>query len=808
MFTELRLAIRVLLKSPAYTLIALATLALGIGVNTSMFSVVDELIFRAAPYPDAERLVLLENVTRNGRNRYFSDQEIREIRPAAEGFSSLTAFSRGVFTMAEPGRPPERVGSLSVSSGVLDTLRVQPPLGRTFAAEEFEQGKNQVVMLTNTFWQSRFGGDPGVIGRTLRVDGETVTIVGVLPPRAEYNLLWGNVGLWRPLNLRPDQMNIRAYRSFLLIGRLRDGVEPAVIGSQLAPLATTQEREFPQDYPNLRYNALTLNGTVMDEIGEYISWTLLGLSGFILLIACANLANLQLARATGSVRDFAIRAALGASRGRLVMQQFTESIVVAVAGGVLGLLVAVWVNSLLERSITIDGVQSFQLPINVPIFAIALVVSVLTGILFGVAPALLASRTDVNAALKSQSRGSTAGPGHGRLRKVLIIGEVALALVLLGGAAIMNRGFSRLLERDAGWDTDRVITGTVPVSEVRYDSGEKRIELFHRVAEKLSSIPGVESAALATSVPVFGYSSDRQIFNDTMSAGAPENPTASHAMIFGDYFGTMGIKVLEGAMFAPDLKADGPRQVIVNRSLARKLWPDESAVGKRLGLLDNASGKNVTLWREVIGVVADVEPAASITDPQTALVAYLPLVQEPWSFFWVAVRGEHPQTLVETVRRAVADVDPDLVVDRPGTVRQTVERSMHNLVIIGYMLAGFAALGLVLAAVGLYGVISHVVAQRTGEFGIRIAIGAMPRDILVDVLRGGVRLALIGLVLGVAGAFGLGRFLESFMPRLAAPDPLAIAGVAALLLGVTTLACWFPARRATKVDPLTALRAE
>jgi putative ABC transport system permease protein len=808
MLSEIRLAVRVLLKSPGYTLIALATLALGIGVNTSMFSVVDALVFRGAPYPDSDRLVILEGVTRSGRNRSFSDTEFREIQPVAEGFSSLTVFSRGGFTMTEPGRPPERVGSLSVSSGVLDTLRLQPPLGRTFTAEDFEQGKNQVIMLSHAFWMSRFGGDARVIGRTLRVDGDMVTVVGVMPPGAEYNLLWGNVGIWRPLNLTPDQMRIRAYRSFVLIGRLRDGVDPAVIGAQLAPLATTQEKDFPQDYPNLRYNALVLNGTVMDEVGEYLSWTLLGLSGFILLIACANLANLQLARATGSVREFAIRAALGASRRRLITQQFTESIVLSVVGGVLGIVVALWVNNLLERTITIDGVQSFALPINTSVFAITLAVSVLTGLLFGVAPALLASRTDVNAALKSQARGSTAGPGHGRVRKVLIIGEVALALVLLGGAAIMNRGFSRLLERDSGWDTDRVLTGTVPVSEIRYDSGEKRIELYRRVEEKLNSLPGVERAALATSVPVFGYSSDRQIFNDAMTAGAPDNPTASHAMIYGNYFETMGIKLREGSMFARDLKADGPKYVIVNESLARRLWPEESAVGKRLGLLDNSSDSNETLWREVIGVAADVEPAASITDPQTTLTAYLPLVQEPWSFFWIVVRGNHPETLVETVRRAVADVDPDLPVDGAGTVRQAVDRSMHNLVVVGYMIGGFAVLGLVLAAVGLYGVISHVVAQRTGEFGIRIAIGAMPRDILVDVLRSGIGLALVGLAIGVAGAFGLGRFLESFMPRLASPDPAAIIGVALVLFVVTLVACWFPARRATKVDPLTALRAE
>ncbi|HEX2862189.1 MAG TPA: ABC transporter permease, partial [Lacunisphaera sp.] len=605
----MKFAFRSLLNSPAYTLIALITLALGIGVNTSMFSVVDTLLFRSAPYPDADNLVMLTATTPNGDTRVFSDQEIREIKPQATGFANLTTLGYSFYALAEPDRPAERIRGVSFSADMLDTFRIPPLLGRGFLAEEYTPGKNQVVLLTESFWHSRFGGDRGVVGRTLRLDGETVTIVGVMPARFDYKLFWGNIAVIRPLNFTRDQSQYRGYRAFSLIGRLQPGVTPAMIAAQLAPVAADQIKSFPQDYAGRQYRCIVFHEAVMDSVGRNISWMLLGLAGFVLLICCANLANLQLARATASAREFAIRAALGASRTRLVLQQLAECLILSVTGGILGTIVALWVNSMLERSILIDEARGLEISLDARILAATLLLSLLTGVVFGVVPALFASRSDVNATLKSQSRGATTGKGHNLMRHGLIVAEVALALVLLGGAAIMNRGFARMLERETGWDTERVLTGFLPIPENRYDDGAKRLALYRQLEDRLAAIPGVEQVALTNGLPLFAYQSGGPVFIDAPSAGAAgNNPIASGALITPTYLATLGIPLLEGRNFPPETHADSPQQVLVNTALAQRFWPGESAVGKRLGSTEN----NQVVWREVIGVVGNVEMAANI----------------------------------------------------------------------------------------------------------------------------------------------------------------------------------------------------
>jgi len=801
----MKFALRSLLKSPGYSIVALLTLALGIGVNTSMFSVVDALLFRSAPYPNPNEVMLVSSMLRSGEQRVFSPQEIREIEPHAEGFSSLTVLGYPSYSLvAHPDSPAEKVRGLQFSSNMMATFGIQPLLGRAFTPEEFEAGKTQVALLQESFWRARFGADPAIVGKTLRLDGETVTIVGVMPARFDYKMLWGNTALIRPLEYTKDQLQYRGYHAFQLIGRVKPGVTAEAIAGQLAPVAADQEKAFPQDYAGIKYRAQPLHKTVIDDVGRNISWLLLGLSGFVLLIACANLANLQLARATASAREFAIRAALGASRTRLVFQQLNECVLLSLAGGALGYLVALWVNRLLERSILIDGAAAFHVPIDAGVLGLTLLLSLLTGAVFGIVPALFASRSDVNTTLKSQSRGATSGRGHNVMRQSLIIGEIALALVLLGGAAIMNRGFSRLLHRETGWDMEHILTGTITLPENRFPA-EKRVTFYRELETRLAALPGVESVGLTNVLPLFNYFSDAPVFLDAPSAGSEgARITASQVLVTPTYFTTLGIPLREGRTFPEDIKPDGPKWIVVNEKLAQRFWPRESAVGKRLGTINN----NETVWYEIIGVVGHTESAGDITNPRTELYIYRPFVQEPWSYINVAVRSRNPAALADSARRAVAALDPDLALEQAGSVAQYVSRTQHNLIIVGYMLAGFAALGLVLASVGLYGVISHLVAQRTGEFGIKLALGATPRDVLSDVLGRGMRLAGLGLVIGLAGAWGMGRFLSSFMPRLAASDPFAIGGTAALLFAVTLVACWLPARRATKVDPLVALRAE
>jgi putative ABC transport system permease protein len=807
MFSEVRQATRSLLNSPGYTAIALATLALGIGVNTSMFSVVDALLFRTAPFPDAKRIVQLTPFLPGGETRAVSFVEQREIREQEPGFAALTTVNRSAFAVSEPGQPAERIGGTTVSEDFFATFGVAPMIGRAFTPEEFQAGRNNVVILSHAFWQQRHGGAADIVGRTMRLDGELVTVVGVMPPAFDYRMLWGGTAFWRPLNYTPEQVEWRDYRTFNLIGRLAPEATHARIGGGLAPLVERQAREFPESYTGLRYVAQPLHEALMDSLGRRLSWMLFALSGVVLLIACANLANLQLARATAGLRDLAIRAALGASRLRLIRQQVLESVLLALAGGAIGVGLAFALNRIIDRSFVIGGsAGGLAIGLDPQVLGVALVVSLATGALCGAAPAWFASRTDVNAALKQQSRGSSSGRGHHRVRQTLIVAEVALALVLLGGAAILQRGFSQLLERRTGWDVDRVITARLPIPETRKEFGTEglRAVLFRKLEERLAAIPGVEHAALATSLPIFSYSGDRQVLTEGQSQGDANLPAAFHVMVSSDYFATMGIPLMEGRLFPPDVKPSDPRVIVINESLARRLWPDGSAIGRRIGSMD--SGK--PYWAEVIGVVRDVEPAGNTRAPVTPWQIYKPLAHEAWSFVHVVLRGPAPASLGETLRRAIAEVDPDLAAAGIGTVRETIGWQQHNLVLAVKTLTAFALVGLVLAAVGLYGVVSNLVAQRTSEFGIRLALGARPRDVLQLVLKHGLRLCAVGVLIGLAGAVGLGRLLGGLMPLVAKLDFVVLLAVAVTLFATALLACWLPARRATKVDPIIALRAE
>jgi len=797
--------LRALRNSSGYTFVALLTLALGIGVNTAMFSLIDAVLFRSVPFAHADRLVQILASTRQGEWREFAEAEQREIRAQTDAFESLTSLSRIYYSVGEPGRPAERVEAVTASAEMFDTFGIQPLLGRPFTVEETQPGKNQVVLLSYGLWQQRYGGSPDVLGRTLRLDGETVTVIGVMPATCDYPMLWGHAALWRPLNFTHDQLSSRDYRAFMLVGHLKPDSTPGTTAAGLGLLAAIQQREHPESYVGLRYRVLPLQAALMDDTASRMYWLLLGLSGFVLLIACANLANLQLARATAGLRNLAIRAALGASGGQLILGQLLECTLLALAGGALGLIVALGINGLLKHHVLMGGASDFDLTLNGTVLALTIAISLATGVVFGIVPAWLASRMDLNAALKQQSRGTTTGRGHHLLRSGLIVAQLALALVLLAGAGIMQRGFAQFLGRRTGWDTKDVLTAELPLSEVRFDTEPKRVELFRKLEHRLASLPGVEHAALCSSLPLENYTGLRTIFTDGQATGpAAQSPRAFHVMVTSDYFVTMGIPFIEGRNFPPDIKATDPHVIIINESLARQFWPGQSALGRRI----RSDDSGYITWAEVIGVVRDVDTAANFSEPSTRLQIYKPIVHEPWAVASLVLRGPAPAGLAESLRRAVAEVDPDLALDNVGTVRQFVDQQQGNFRLVGQVLGGFALLGLVLAAVGLYSVISRTVAQRTSEFGVRLALGAQRADVFALVLKQGLGLAVLGLLLGLVGAFGLGRFLNTLMPRLASADPLALLGVSAILVAVSLFACWLPARRATKVDPLVALRAE
>lgn len=802
----LRCAVRSLSKSPGYTAIALLTLAFGIGVNTSMFSVMDALLFRSGPFPRSEELVQPIANTQRGDNFYFSAPEIREMEQHVSSLVALTTIDRTQFVVAESGQPAERLPGIAVSKDFFATFGTQPMLGRAFTPEEYLPGNNHVVLLSYTCWQQRYGGAPDIIGRTLRLDGQPVTVIGVMPETFEFPLLWGGAAMWRPLNYNPGQVNGREYRSFILIGRLDAGASVQQATAELAPLAALQEADHPESYPSLRYRVVPLHEALMDKLGRKISWMLLGLSGFVLLIACANLANLQLARATANLRDLAIRAALGASRTRLIVQQLAESMLLAAGGGLLGVVVAFAINRVIDRNFMIGGSpDGLEIAIDEKILALTLLLSLLTGLLCGILPAWFASRTDLTTALKQQGRGSTSGRGLHRMRRILIISEVALAFVLLAGATIMQRGFAQLLEDDPGWDSERILTAALPIPQALIATEEARIEFFRKLESRLRALPGVEHAALATSLPIFSHNSNRTIFTENQTAAdAARLPIAFHVMVTPDYFATLGIHLVEGRLFPAEIDAKDPSVIVVNESLARLSFPGRSAIGQRLASLHDGQ----TSWAEIIGVVRDVDTAASTNEPLTKLHVYKPLVHESWPDVQIVVRSHAPAALAEAVRRTVNEISPDLATARMGTVRQIVAQQQHNLYLAGKTLTWFAVLGLALASIGLYGVISNIVALRTGEFGIRLALGAQPSDVIALVFSYGMRLTGVGLVLGIAGAYLLSRLLRSMMPRIVTIDLLTFSGVVVVLFCVAVVACWIPARRATKVDPLVALRAE
>jgi putative ABC transport system permease protein len=814
MLADLRFAFRQLLKTPGFTIVALVTLALGIGVNTSMYTLIDTLMFRSAPFPEPDRLLFIQGTTSRGQPDGFSFAEIDELRAqaaaAAAGtsaaFESITAFSGWNNTLAEPGQPAERLFSVDATADFFVTFRVQPMLGRAYTADEEVPGRNEVAILSHALWQTRFGGDPNIIGRSIRLNAEQVTVIGVMPASFTYPLFFGRSDLWRPVTIPRHIVEDRNNHFFGAVGRLRPGVTVAQAKAQLLPVLARWAHDYPQQSAGRGVNLMPMHQALLDSTSKFIMWLLVGVGSVVLLIACFNLANLQLARAATNIRDLAVRSALGASRTRLIVHQVTESLVLAGGGGLLGVLVALWTNALIGGSIRLGDAGNLTLRMNGPVLALTFLVSLLSGLLFGLAPAWLASRGDLVSTLKQQTRGSTSSRGTHRLRNSLVVAEVALALALLATAAVMIRGLASMLQRNKGWDTNRVLLANIHLPEQStYNTEDKRRLAIEKLERRLAQIPNAEHTGICSTAPLFGYSKEIPIQVQGQTSDDPtKQPIAGYTMVGSDYFQTLGVPLVEGRFFPAELKADSPPLVIINETMARHFWPKESALGKRFG---DRQGDQV-VWREVIGVVRDIRSALELSNPNTMFQVYKPLVNEPWGYLYLLVRGPAPATFKNEVRRAVSDVDPDVAVQEMYTVPEAADRFAHNLVVINDTLGGFALLGLVLAAIGLYGVIANLVAQRTGEFGIRMALGAKPRDVLGLVLRRGVGLTLIGLALGTVAAYGLNLTLQASMPRMAGTDPVTITYVALLLLVVSLVACWVPARRATRINPVDALRAE
>lgn len=799
-------ALRSLLRTPGFTVIALLTLTLGIGVNTAMFTVVNALLFQPAPYPDSAQLVRVHRTNAQGDAWPHSLPDLRDLGTQGQTFASVTPYQWWTFSLAEPGQPAQVLNGVVAGANLFTTLGVEPALGRGFTAEEQQAGRDTVAVISDAFWRRKFDADPSVVGRSLRIGGELVTVIGVMPPEADYPLFWGPIDIWRPLPLSDGWREDRSVPWLQGIARLKPGVSRSEAQTEASVVAARLALQYPGTNSGKGLRLVSLVGSEVDVVHRQLIWLTLGLAGFVLLIACANLANLQLARSAGRARDFAIRAALGASRPQLMQKLLAENFLLALAGGALGLLAGQVMTAILAPHLFAGKAAMAVFHLDGRVLAFAFLMALLAGLVFGGVPTWLSSRTDLNLALKQQARGTTGDRSRQRGRQALIVGQIAFSVVLLAGSAFFIRGLQRYLTLDPGWRVDGLIKGTMTLTELKYPSEESR-HLFHqRLLERVARVPGVDGVTLATSLPLRDYATPLAFVPEGREEPPPgQEPFAYHSIVGADYFSLLGIGVIEGRVFArTDPPPGSPHEIVINESIARLYWPGESAIGRRIREADPQGRPS---W-EVIGVVRDVAVAGNVRAPASRFQIYHNMAQNPWGYFTMVVRSRTPELLADPLRRAVAELDPDLPVVDLVTTTQAVAGAQHDLRVANKLLAAFAALGLCLATLGVYGVISGVVSLRTQEFGIRLALGAQSTHIFRIVLGNGVLLAGAGAALGGGLAALLLPSLAAAFPGLPGLDPPAFAAALALLFVVTLLACWLPARRATQVDPMIALRTE
>ena len=800
---DVRYTLRQLLKHKGFTVVAVLTLALGIGVNTAMFSVLNTFLFRALPYPESDRLVRVFRTSPHSQSWPFSAANFFDQHAQNTVFEKMAAYNYTSRNLTEQGQTAERISGLAATADFFPMMGVAPAAGRVFKPEEFEPGADNVIILTDRFWARRFGSDPNVVGRTIQLDGKSVQIVGVMPPGFDHPILWGPLDIWQPLTFTPERKTNRGNNFLRSFGRLKPGVSlEQAEQSMVALAANIHKQNSSNEGESVRLEPL--QRSTSDSIGRTVMWFTFGLAGFVLLIACANLANLQLVRTAARARELAVRAALGAGRMRLLRHSLTESLIVALLGGVISLAIALFGVRFISNRLFVD-LPGANVQLDYKVFGFALLVSVVTGVLFGTVPAWLASRADVNLALRENSRGSTAGRSQHRLRHALIIGEVAFAMVLLAGAGLFLRGIQRFINADPGWRVDGLIMAQMGLRGEKYKEDKQRVVFLNALEERLRTLPGVENVAIGSSHPVYGFNSSSSFLVE----GQPEPPPDKYPEMFfegisNDYFATLGARLQQGRIFNAADKAGNPNVVIVNESAARHFWPNQSPIGRRI----SSTGREREFF-EIVGVVNDLAFPGSLGEPYTRFEAFVPVAQSAPAFLNIILRtSTNAETIGNSLRSSIAGLDPDLPVYRVRTARSAVDQGLGSISLLGSLLGAFAVVGVILAMVGIYGVVSYTVVQRTGELGIRVALGAQTRDVLWLVLGKGALLVLSGTLLGTIGAYWISKLLIYLIPSLPTRDPLIVVITGLGLVAVALVACYIPARRATRVDPLMALRSE
>jgi putative ABC transport system permease protein len=806
MSSSLRFALRSLLRSPAFSLLAVITLGLGIGANTAMFSIVNTVLLKPLPYPKSEQLQRLDRVTPQNPQGRVSAADYLDLRREMQSYGDIGAYALGDTSLSEPGQPAEVVRALRITANLLSVLGVQPQLGRNFLPREDVAGNDHVVILSQRCWQQRFGSAHDVIGRMIRIDGQPHEVVGVLPGWFNEWRHLGAFDFFRPLALDQQKSSDRRTTFLRLLGRPHDGLSEADATGFIVNFGARLAKDFPEVNAGAVWHPVALNGTAFPKNALMLLALLIGLSAFVLLIACSNLANLLLARTMARAREFAVRGALGASRFQLLRPLISESLLLALAGGVCAIVVARWGSDWISLRTLSENGERFTFLFDWHVFGWAFVASVLTAVAFGLAPALFALRLNVNDTLKSGARGTTGTRGHQRFRNALIIGQFALAMTLLAGAILYIRAFNELSNTREGWDSAGLVTGTVVLPTSSYGDPEK-INAFHRLTlERLQAVPGVASVSISSFTPFFNWGDVRKYVVEGRDLPQPgQEPAAAVNSITPSYFDTYQTRLLAGRPFNERDTFTSTKVFIISQTTATALFPNENPIGRRLA----QTGSGAAQWGEIVGVAADVKSVLPDSGPVT-LQLYQPMSQDPRVYNEIAVRasGAAPSSLVVAIRNVMTQLDPDLPVRQLQAADVTIEQANAQTAILRDMLSAFAVLGVALASLGIYGVIARTMAQRTSEFAIRFALGAGIKDINRIVLTAGIKLATVGLALGCVGAIGLSRLLATTSPSMHFNSPLGLAGPALLLLLIALVASWLPARRAARINPIEALRAE
>ena len=798
---DLRYGARMLLKNPGFTLIAIVTLSLGVGANTAIFSVINGVLLSALPYPQPEQLAMVwcDNRRQGIPDDITSYPNFVDWRDRNKTFQGMAGVISSNLQLTGVGEP-EEIRAATVSINFFQVISVSPMLGRGFTADEERPGSNRVVILSHALWQRRFGGDPGILNKTISLSGIQNTVVGIMPPKFQFP---ENAEMWRPL-APSDGMRAARFGFFLpVVGRLKPGVTRAQAQADLDVIANQIEQQFP-DMSGYGVNVVLALEQTVGAIRRSLM-TLFVAVLFVLLIACANVANLLLARAAGRRREVAVRAALGAGRWRIVRQLLTESMLLAVLGGALGVLLAWWgLRLLVDLSpANIPRLENIRLDGRVLWFSLGL--SLLTGLIFGLAPALQTTHLKLGETLKEGGRTEAGGRSAQLIRGALIVAEVALTLVLLAGAGLLIRSFWRLQQVDPGFKAENLLTLRLSLPRSRYTDDAKAVSFFEQLQERLSALPGVVAVSATTDIMLrrLATSSSFTIEN------RPRDPSELSLELPFDrvqpnYFQTMGIPLLQGRAFTAQDKRDSPSVAIVNETFVKRYFPNDDPIGKRFTF--GAPGPNAQ-WISIVGVVRDTKRQG--VDQPIRIESWMPLAQSPAGSMDVVLRtvGD-PLALSNSAREAVWSLDRDLPIPRIQTMEQNLSERVAQRRLNMLLLGLFASVALILAAVGIYGVMSYAVTQRTNEIGIRMALGAQSGDVVGLVLKHGMALTLVGVAIGLIATFMLTRLMASLLFGVSATDPITFAAIAALLIGVALVACWIPARRATRVDPMVALRCE